>query len=164
MVRKCEFETRVLPVVTKLARRCFKGDDQKVQDAIGLCWYHYQQCRHRRKVTATSFAQCAVRHTWNGRQLPGVGKKGRGARQDALDHAWRCSDMREARDPSPGPLEMAESADEWAMLLGLLNEKQTAFADICHLGLSNQEIARVLKLSPARISQLRREVLELTKR
>ncbi len=153
-----DFETRVLPVITKLANRCFK-DEQKRQDAIGLCWYRYQQAEKRLEVTATSFAQFAVKQTWSGRGLPGTGLKER----DALDRAWQGAGMGLVQDKSPGPDKIAQDKDEWEAMVKRLNHKQRILLDRCHLDMSNLEMARLMGVSPARVSQVRREIERMTR-
>ncbi len=155
-----DFETRVLPVVTEWANRRFK-DEGQVQDAIGVCWYRYQQTQtaKRLEVPAKSFAWVAIKETMAGRQLPGMKARG----EDALDYAWRCSTMAEAADRRPGPDRIAQEREEFAILLTRLNAKQTAFLEIGTTGLKNQDIAHLLGVTPGRVSQMRREIERLRK-
>jgi len=160
-----DFETRVLPVVKDYARRLFKNE-QDEQDAIGLCWFYYQQNSRRLTISANGFAWYAIRHVMVGRRIPGEldskDAKGRPAKRrtykDALDYAWRCAAMNQARDPRPGPDKIAEDKDEMDNLTKELSVKHLALIDLMQMDVSNQEAARLLEVSPGRVSQMRGEI------
>ena len=85
-----DFETRVLPVVERFARQRFGKDESRVQDAIGLCWYRYQQTPNRQEVAAEAFAGFAVKQVQCGRDIPPKTKA-----DDAMDSRryWQGADM-----------------------------------------------------------------------
>lgn len=151
-----DFETRVLPVVSRFARLRLR-DEERIQDAIGLCWFRYQQTAKRLEIPAKAFAWYAILQTLSGRNMPG--KKARG--EDALDKAWRCAAMQEARDPGPGPDKIAQEREEWEVLRARLTPRQAGLVQIGHLDISNQEMAELLGVSPGRVSQMRREIERL---
>ncbi len=153
-----DFETRVLPVVTAIAKKRIR-DEQRQQDAIGLCWYEYQQTPNCKELPAAAFAVYAVLHTLAGRNLPGLKARG----EDAMDHAWHCAAMKDARDPSPGPLRELIWQEEWEILLAKLTPRQKALLEVGHLEMRTMQIARLMGVTSGRVSQVRREIERLTK-
>lgn len=155
-----DFETRVLPVVTERANR-FLRDEQLVQDAIGLSWFRYRQNPRAAEIRAESHAWYAIRQVLSGRRLPG--EKARG--EDALDHrdTWRGGDLGELRDRRPGPDQIAAMREEWEVLQQNLNERQRQMLRLAQSGMRTKDLAALLGISPARVSQLRREIQDRTK-
>lgn len=152
-----DFESRVLPVITDYARNVFK-DEQKAQDAIGYCWYRYQLNTRSPEITAKSHAWMAILAVRYGRRLPGERKPWH---KDALDRAVSGAGMDEVRDRRPGPDRLAEMREEWQSLLSKLNKRQRDLLDLAEMRTS--DLAERFGVSAARISQLRREIEELTK-
>lgn len=106
-----DFTARVYLVVLALARRLFKSDDSRVQNAVGNAFYHYQQSPRRLEITATAFAWSACRWEMSGRDIPGTGRTGRHA--DALDRhdTWTAGSMEGLLDDAPGPERIAMARD-----------------------------------------------------
>jgi len=154
-----DFETRVLPVVTKLARKFFGRNEQLVQDAIGVCWYRYQQAERRLEVTATAFAQVAVKQVRAGRNIPPV------TTRDAMDRGvWQAAGLEGLADKKPGPERIAEGKETVKVLMERAKDRPTLrrFLKLAMDGENNSgKLARLLGISSARVSQLRREAAGL---
>lgn len=155
-----DFETRVMPVVSKLAKRWFK-DEQQVQDAIGSCWFAYQQTPNALSITATSFANFAVLAVRRGRRLPGERTKQYGG--DALDRTyWNGAGMQDVKDKRPGPDKLAEWKEEWESLLSKLNDQERRVMMLALEDFRTMDMAVQLGVSAARVSQIRRAIVAHT--
>ncbi len=159
-----DFETRVYPLVTAWAGKVFKDDEQRAQDAVGVCWYAYQQNPRSATIPATQLAWMAIQRVRFGRRwLPGERSWGSSG-NDALDRPFvHGAGMHNVRDKSPGPARLAEQKEEWVSMLGKLNRRQLEMVGLAHLDLTTSELAEMFSVTRARVSQLRREILELTK-
>lgn len=157
-----DFETRVLPLVTKWANSVFK-DEQLVQDAIGVCWYFYQQTPKALELTAGNFAYVAIRHVRNGRRIPGESDRQQYGK-DALDRAyWNGAGMQEVMDKRPGPDKIAEAKEQWELLLRKVTPRQRRFVELAAEEMRTIDMARQLGVTPGRVSHMRRAILAMTK-
>ena len=148
------FETQVYPVIERLARKAFRGDAGRVSDALVLGWYYWS--RGPQELPPSIWARTAVRAVWAGRDLPGIA-----ARSDALDRAFRGAAMSEVVDRRPGPLHIAAAKEEYERLLASLSERQRLLVEAVADGtLRTDRLAAALGVSPGRVSQMRREILE----
>lgn len=154
-----EFETRVLPTISKLAHRYFRRDEAKAQDAIGYCWYRYQ-LSPAPDVHPLTIAWMAIKAVLRGRRMPGERTK---AWVDALDRPfWNGAGMEHVRDKSPGPDRQAEMKEEWNLLIGRLNRQERRILRMAEQEMRTKDMAAILGVSAARVSQIRRAIVERT--
>ena len=148
----------LLDTVARLAHRAGLQPDQ-VATAVSLGWYYATRYEQRYgnsdPLPASHWARLAVRATRNGRDLPGCGT----SPSDALRHAWQGAGMPEVRDPSPGPDVLAAHREQLERTLAE-SPRQRRVADLLIAGTSNKEVAEELGVSPARTSQIAREIVE----
>jgi hypothetical protein len=101
-----------------------------------------------------------VRKVVGGRDLPGVQAS---KFRDLWDHGnrWQGGDMNQARDRRPGPDRIAEEKEAVENLLNELSgqARRMAQAVMDDPTKGTCALAEELGLSPGRISQLRREIL-----
>jgi hypothetical protein len=157
-----DFETRVLPVVKEWARKTFGRNETLVNEAIGLCWFRYDQTptEKRSQVAAEAFAWFAIKQIKCGRNVP----LGKGKAKDAMAKGyWQAAAMVELADRKPGPERIAEARETVKVLLERARSKPKLlkFLRLAMEGLTGTELAARLQVTPARVSQLRREAMEL---
>src|SRR5262249_20701406 len=134
-----DFVLRVLPVIVEVATNVFKGDEHKVQDAIGLCWYRYQQTDQRLEVTAIGHAWMVIRQILSRRNIP-MGLRS----SDPLNQpgTLTCAGMNGLADGRPGPDREAEARDTLDWLRRRLSPKHAAMVELIdHERLGTKELA-----------------------
>lgn len=149
-----DFETRVLPVVVRFARKMLR-DEQSQQDAVGNAWYSYRLANDRLNILPSTFARIGVCHVLTKRDLPGIGGSS-GRIRDALDHpdTLRCGSMAGIQDRNPGPDAEAQRSEAWDLLLSRMTKKErAAYRALLRVGL-NRDAAAKIGVSPGRFSQL----------
>ena len=148
----------LLDTVAHLARRAGLQPDQVVT-AQSLAWYYAMRYEERYgssdPLPPSHWARLAVRATRNGRDLPGCGT----GSSDALRRAWQGAAMPEVRDPGPGPDVLAAHREQLERTLARSPQRRRV-ADLRIAGTSNKEVAEELGVSPARTSQIAREIVE----
>jgi hypothetical protein len=144
----------LLDTVANLARRAGL-DPFQVVTAQSLAWYYVVRYEGMHLLPALHWARLAIRATRNGRDLPGCGT----SPSDALRHSWQGATMDEVRDGSPGPDVQAAHREQLERTLAASPRKR-GVADLRIAGVSNREIAEELGVSPARTSQISREIAE----
>jgi DNA-directed RNA polymerase specialized sigma subunit len=60
-------------------------------------------------------------------------------------------------------LQVAEWKEEWEILLAKMTKRQHSLLEVCHLDMSNGDVARLLGVSEGRVSQVRREIERLAR-
>lgn len=153
------FESQVLPVVTRYARRAFGRDDEKVAIAECLSWYYWQG--RTQELPPSVWAVAAVRAVRNKRDLPGI----RSNYTDVWDRAvnWQGAGMGQVADRRPGPEAVVMHAEEYEVLKAGLNDTQRALVELVEQDQSIRgiDLAARLGKSPGRITQLRLEIKAL---
>jgi DNA-directed RNA polymerase specialized sigma24 family protein len=151
------FETDVMPVVERYARRRFRNHyaaDEMVATAVILAWHYWSN--RPQDFAASHWARIAVWHTFAGRDLPGCGT---GAK-DALHRAEQGSGMDEVTDRRPGPDKVAEAAELAGRLLESLSPRERQLAELLAGGAKGMDVAEAMHISPGRVSQIRSELME----
>lgn len=172
----------VHPVILRHARYAFRavrdpaGFDDRVQEVLSLCWlWCCRLCAEGRDPRAfpTALAAYAARQVRSGRSF--VGRKT--YRSDALSaharavrgfrtHTLSQPDGRDAppwrarledNTASPVPVQAAFRID-FPAWLGTLKSRDRAVAEELARGETTQGVAENQRLSPGRVSQLRREL------
>lgn len=153
------FETAILPVVERAARKAFGQDDEKVSVTTCLAWLYWSRRPH--DYAASHWARLAIRDVMNGRDVPGIRTKFR----DVWDHLvrWQGAGMDEVLDRRPGPEEQVMWAEEYERVCERLTPEQQRMADIIRsdANAGTGDIATRLGKSAGRVSQMRREILAL---
>lgn len=156
-----DFEKDVCPLFAAIVNKVF-ADPDLAGIALVLAWYAWERHRASGKpaVEPRLFANFACRQVKAGRDLPGV----RGKFRDLWDRAdrWGGAGMDNARDPSPGPLERLVAQETLAEVLAGIGPKHRAMAELLMDDgtLGTGDLARLLGVTPGRVSQMRREVME----
>jgi hypothetical protein len=151
-VRAESFET-ILPTVERYARKRLRDDD-RVATAIVLAWHYWQTGP---ELPASAWARAAVRAVCAGRDLPGLHD---GRRKDALDFAYQGAGMGEVMDREPQPLDAIVAKEEYERILASLNDRQRMLVDAIAGGNNRTDrLAEAFGISPARVSQMRREIM-----
>lgn len=151
------FETSVLPVVERFARKTFRGDVDRITLAIVLAWWVWSN--RKSDFPASVYAQIGVRQVMQGRDLPGMVTTG------AAD-VWRRltridgAGMEGLADRRPGPAREAEKREQAERFLAGLTGREKRMADMFMDGCPAKEVADELNLSPGRITQMRQEAKE----
>lgn len=153
-----DFTTRVYLVVLALARRLFRGDDSRVQNAVGNAFYQYQQAPRRLEITATAFAWAGCRRELGGRGIPGTQAR----RTDALSQAdtWTAGSMEGVLEHRPGPERIARARDLLDRLRRQMTPRERTIAQRLADGQEGRMVAFAVGVSPGRLSQIRREMKE----
>lgn len=147
-------ETQLLEIVMKWGRKCGL-DDFEIATAQSLAWY-YKSRYTGPELPESHWARNAIRSLRNGRDLPGCGT----GESDALHHVWQGEGMGEVMDKSPGPDKLVMDKELMERLLAQLSELQKEVAELKTQGRKGKEIALVVGLSEARVSQIGREIAE----
>jgi hypothetical protein len=155
-----EFATKVLPVVVRHARSLHNEELEAI--ALVLAWWAWS---HRKQELPPSvWARVGVRHARAGRDLPGIKSKFR----DVWDHLeqWQGGSMGQVVDRRPGPAGQAAWKEELAAILAHLSAAQQELAELVQEEgiLRTDELARRLGKTPGRISQMRREIKDVSER
>jgi hypothetical protein len=150
------FETTVLPVVERFARKAFRGNDDLVTLAIVLAWWVWR--RRKADFPASVYARSGVRQAMQGRDLPGM--------QAKCSDCWRKlkridgAGMEGLADRRPGPDREAEKREQAERFLAGLSGRKLRMAEMFMDGSPVKEVANELNLSPGRITQMRQEVMD----
>ena len=145
------FETTVLPVVEKFARKMLR-DEETRQTAVVMAWWFWSN--RKEDFPPSVWAKCGVRAARAGRDLPGLAGKFRDI-WDRMPH-WSGAGMDEVADRRPGPDRIAADREEWQLWLSRLSPSELLLAWDAIDGVQGKDIAKRLGLTPARISQMRR--------
>jgi hypothetical protein len=137
-------------LVERYARKAFGQDDEKVSRAIVLSWY-YWSIAHDDSLPATIWARVGVRFAAAGRDLPGVQPS---RKRDALDYATQGAGMDEVRDRRPGPDKVAQHREDMEVLKKTLTVREWIMFEAFRNGATNREVAKLLEVTPGRISQM----------
>lgn len=153
-----DFETRVLPVVTRHAARWFRGDRDLIDTTVSNAWYLYQLAADRLDIAAGAFAWFACKRVQASRNLPSLQTRNR---RDVMDRpeCWVCGPMDQARDREPGPEDRAIANELADRLLGRLTDQEREVLVMQgQAGLSNRDMAARLGVSEARASQIKEQI------
>lgn len=151
------FETTVLPVVERFARKAFREDADRITLAIVLAWWVWS--KRKSDFPASVYARIGVRRVMQGRDLPGMASTGAGdvwRRLTRIDGAG----MEGLADRRPGPVREVEKREQAERFLAGLTGREKRMADMFMDGRSAMEVADELSVSPARITQMRQEAWE----
>jgi len=151
------FETTVLPVVERLARKAFREDADRITLAIVLAWWVWS--KRKSDFPASVYARIGVRRVMQGRDLPGMASTGAGdvwRRLTRIDGAG----MEGLADRRPGPVREVEKREQAERFLAGLTGREKRMADMFMDGRSAMEVADELNLSPVRITQMRQKARE----
>lgn len=129
-----------------------KLDEDKTSRVITEAWFRWKTCK--KKLPPSAFARWAVRKVLAGNDLPGCGT----SIHDALRHATQGAGMNGVLDREPPPDVLASKREAYERLIASLSPSARAVARLRQQGISNSDIARTLKLSESRTSQLAREI------
>lgn len=147
----------ILPVVIAYALLRLR-DDERVAVAQVLAW----DCWRRRPgLAASAYARMAVRRVLSGRDLPGCAM----SRRDIYRRLTKVegAEIGEVGSRAPGPDAVAEAKEELDRLHTNASPKVRRFLELAQEGETTTAIAAALGLSLARVSQLRREAMDLLK-
>lgn len=147
------FETVVLPVVERFARKVFK-DEGKQAVAVSVAWYHWS--KREQDFPPSVWARWAIYHTLAGRDLPGCGTSNRDIFARLV--CWNGAGMQYVTDRQPGPAVVAEKREEVRLLFASLTGKEAILVRELAIGTPANEVARMLDRTPARITQMRQEL------
>jgi hypothetical protein len=129
-------------------------DEEPASIALVLAWYYWQRDAGRHEPR--HYASFAIRHAIAGRDLPGIKDS-----TDVFDRLTCCggAGMGHVEDRTPGPDSLVCHAEQMEIWEASLNETQREVVALRLEGLSNQEVARRVGLTPSRTSQIAREVV-----
>jgi len=171
----------MLPEIRKQANFAFRGvrieaREESIQEIVAQAYGMFVRLSKRGKmvlVYPTPLAQFAIRKVRSGRRLgsrsnsrditsprAGVTKGFTIERLDRFNH--RSGQWREAlvEDRTAGPAEIAMSRLDFASWLSTLSLRDRQLAEKLALGETTGRVARMFRVSAARVSQLRRELRE----
>jgi DNA-binding NarL/FixJ family response regulator len=156
-----DFDRDVLPVVTPLAKCNFKNSphgSELIADAISVAWEILQQSPAA--ATPQSISMFAIMRVKIGRQFreklqsitgPNPRRRQRPKRSEMVQATLTC----EYEDPAD-IAQMRVDVEDW---LVVLTARQIAFLEAFVSGERTQDIAKRFRVSPARVSQLRGELV-----
>jgi hypothetical protein len=145
---------QVYPILSRIIHARVH-DEELASVAIVLAWYFWRRDAGRNQPR--HYAYFAIRHAMAGRDLPGIKTY-----TDVFDRltCWGGAGMGEVQDRKPGPDALVCHAEQIERWEARLNDTQRAVVALRLEGLSNQEVARQVGLTPGRTSQIAREVVE----
>jgi hypothetical protein len=150
------FESAVLPVVERYARKFFGRDEERVSVALVLAWWSWRQSPGH---CPSTYAHFAVRHVGAQRDLPGLRAR--------CSDVWRRltrfqgAGMDQVADPRPGPDALAAQRELYALLRDKLNGQELRLHDLTTNGVTRTDaIAAEMGVTSRRVSQIRRQVMQ----
>jgi hypothetical protein len=153
------FERDVFPTTQRLAQR-LRLDDDTTSRALALAW-HFWRTR-RADFPPSVYARLAVRHARARRDFPGLRTKFRDIWTRLT--RWSGAAMSGLADFRPGPERIAMAREQLALLRAAARGKLAQLVDAAGDTPRTKQLAERLRCTPGRVSQLRREALQLTKR
>lgn len=172
---------RMLPLIERIARRAFRHRDPDAREeltaeVVGLALLMYAALVRRGCESVaypTPLARYGVARVRDGRRAgspmntndvaSGACQRQRGVKLERLDRRRRDGEgWREivVEDKTAGPAEIAATRIDFGDWLGLLSSRKREIAETLALGESTGKTARRFGLSDARVSQLRRELMD----
>ena len=149
------YTAAVYPAVLAIAKRRRLTDDQTA-DAVSLAWWAFRN--RKANVPVGAYAVWACRQAMYGRALPGTNPSVRDAlSRPGLIHAGGAGGL---VDRSPGPDQTTADREAWGEWVAQLSARELHIVACVLEGMSGTAIARRLRLSPGRVSQIRRELVE----
>ncbi len=150
-----DFTRDVYPVYQRWASKC-RVDDETRSVGLALCWYDWS--KRKTDYPPSHWARLALRKARCGRDLPIHANDAsdiwaRLARQDA-------GGMGGLGDRRPGPARLAISREQMRAWEGSLGAREKHILALAREGAENREIARVLGVTPTRISQIKGAMIE----
>jgi DNA-binding CsgD family transcriptional regulator len=145
--------TALLLTVANWAARCRLDEGQTVT-AQSIAWLEASRCPI--DYPASHWARLAVRRVRCGRDIPDCAV----SRADALSRSVQGCGMGQVRDGEPTPDLLAADREAMANLVAGMDDQAAKVTHLRLSGVPNQEIAAELGVSPARISQIARRVVE----
>ena len=149
------FTTEVYPVAERYARQVLKTNDELVSIALVLCWFYWS--RRKEDYSPSHWAQIAVRQAASGRDLPRIGRT---RAKDALSHSISGCGMDEVTERRPGPAKVIEDREQADLLFATLSDRERQMAEMLTAGIPAGNVARAFNVSPPRVTQIRRELME----
>lgn len=156
------FSRRVIPVLKRQAKRCFRKSFEKEEltcDALSLAWEFYL-----RKPTAPviKLVDFALRHAIAGRQFRQKVKSLGGPKSLSCEKPPRDLDFNVAMVIEWGadPAEIAAFRLDFVAWVATLSHRDRAILKQAVLGDTTLLLAQKFDVSPGRISQIRRELVE----
>ena len=174
-----DFTDRIMPAVEKLAKQRFARNhdrDEKVQSATCLAWKAYRELRIQNKqdrIFPSIIADFACRHARDGREVGGNlncrdvlsprCQRRNGFSVTGFGNVHELPpELHEAlgqHDRSPVPDQVAFRVD-FPRWLRTIPSKARKTARMLMMGHGTGKVSRMVGISPGRVSQLRRELLE----
>lgn len=172
---------KLLPAIerdVRIAFRKLKGDhrDEAVQEVICHCCQAYARLNRQGRpgaATARSLARYAVAQYWVGRRIgsplnvqdvtSAYCRYKKGVRVESLHHRDHAGDAWQemlVEDRHVTPADLAASRIDYPAWLSTLGTYRRRIAEILATGEKTKRVARMFRISPARISQLRRELMD----
>lgn len=160
-VKRAEsFEGDVMPCVLAWADRARLDDDGRA-DALGWAWQHW--LNRPGQYGGWVYARMAVRDARNNKGLPGERRRRKTDRyhHGRFERAGRDLSCLLA-DRAADPADVAEWRDELRAVRGKLGTTARRCIDVWaeDWGVGTHHMAALLGISPGRVSQIRREVLQ----
>lgn len=155
MTESERFTTEIYPVAVRYARQVLKANDELVSIALVLCWFYWS--KRPADYPASHWAQIGVRQAASGRDLPRIGRT---RAKDALSHSVSGCGMGEVMDRKPGPVKLIEDREQAELLFATLSDREREMAEMLIAGIPAGNVARAFNVSPPRVTQIRRELME----
>jgi len=151
------FQANVAPVVSRwaAARGLYA---ERTQTALILAWLAWRKTGGR--FSGSAYARYAVRQAMAGREMPGLLERRRGCKA-VRERMVPSGDMAGLAERRPGPERTAAEREHFARFLAALRGNLRTFCQEAAQTRRTLDVARKLGLSPGRVSQLRREAMEV---
>jgi DNA-binding NarL/FixJ family response regulator len=163
MVQKPDFYRDVVPVVRIHAKLVFQGlrdADEMVSDAVSVAWEALLTAPQA--ATPQSVAAIACRRVKSGRQFRQSAKSigGPNPRRKRKPQREEADIGKVLARERNNPAALATVKMDFTAWLPLLTQREQRYLEAFISGETTGEIARRFRVSPARVSQMRRELLE----
>lgn len=150
------FTVEIFPVVVRFAALCFKCPDQQSM-ALTFAWHSWFTAEpDKQGLPASVWARLGVMRVRAERDLPGIRSKFR----DALHKAQRCGTMEGLPDRYPGPEQIAMDRERYTVVFNSATDRERALIECFEAGMKGIDVAAMFGISPGRVSQIRREMME----
>jgi len=136
----------------RLIQRRLRNNEELQSIALVMAWYLWSISQKPHLPTGV-WAWWGIRKALAGLDLPGIYVHC----SDVTRHltGWQGGDMRSVMDNTPPPDEVVSAREQVEKFRNGLHGRDKELADAFTSGLSNQEVAQLLGVSPATITQRR---------
>ena len=167
---------QLLPLIRRYARLRFRGlnaeaREEAVQEVVANSFAAFRRLierGHTQAIAATPLARFAVAQTRDGRRVGGrlnirdVGseycRRHKGVEMKSIDAASGAWEEILVEDSSSTPADIVAIRLDFQSWLGALSQKHRHIAEVLSTGETTQAVAKLFKVTAARISQLRSQL------